>query len=139
MSRTCRTEPGVASSDATNICTRFDYDPKTDEYVINGHKWYISGAIRPECKVLITLGKTRFDGPVHTQQSMMIVPRDAPGVHILRPLAVFGHLHDHAEIVFDNVRVPASNLILGEGRGFEIAQGRCVFCPTPFPALQYLC
>jgi len=118
------TEPGVASSDATNISTRFDYDPKTDEYVINGHKWYISGAIRPECKVFITLGKTRFDGPIHTQQSMIIVPRDAPGVEILRPLGVFGHEHDHAEIIFNDVRVPASNLILGEGRGFEIAQGR---------------
>eukprot|EP00041_Stephanoeca_diplocostata_P012894 m.217606 g.217606 ORF g.217606 m.217606 type:complete len:458 (-) comp19132_c0_seq3:323-1696(-) len=118
------TEPGVASSDATNISTKFEYDAATDEYVVNGHKWYISGAIRPECKVFITLGKTRFDGPVHTQQSMLIVPRDAPGVQILRPLAVFGHEHDHAEIIFDNVRVPASNLLLGEGKGFEIAQGR---------------
>eukprot|EP00038_Savillea_parva_P020769 m.32429 g.32429 ORF g.32429 m.32429 type:complete len:458 (+) comp4888_c0_seq1:91-1464(+) len=118
------TEPGVASSDATNISTRFDYDAATDEYVVNGHKWYITGAIRPECKVFITLGKTRFNGPIHTQQSMLIVPRDAPGVKILRPLGVFGHEHDHAEIVFDNVRVPASNMILGEGRGFEIAQGR---------------
>jgi acyl-CoA dehydrogenase len=118
------TEPGVASSDATNISTKFEYDAATDEYVINGHKWYISGAIRPECKVLITLGKTRFGGNAHTQQSMLIVPRDAKGVNILRPCAVFGHEHDHAEIIFDNVRVPASNLILGEGKGFEIAQGR---------------
>jgi len=118
------TEPGVASSDATNISTRFDYDKATDEYVINGHKWYISGACRPECQVLITMGKTRFDGPIHQRQSMIIVPRHAPGVKILRPLAVFGHEHDHAEIIFDNVRVPASNMILGEGKGFEIAQGR---------------
>ena len=116
------TEPGVASSDATNISSRIDSDG--DEYVINGHKWYISGAIRPECKVFIFLGKTSFEGPLHTQQSMVIVPRDAPGVKILRPLGVFGHLHDHAEIIFDNVRVPKSSIILGEGRGFEIAQGR---------------
>jgi len=116
------TEPGVASSDATNISSSIEEDG--DEYVINGHKWYISGAVRPECKVFIFLGKTRFDGPRHTQQSMIIVPRDAPGVNIIRPLAVFGHVHDHAEIIFDDVRVPKSNMILGPGRGFEIAQGR---------------
>eukprot|EP00041_Stephanoeca_diplocostata_P012893 m.217602 g.217602 ORF g.217602 m.217602 type:complete len:287 (-) comp19132_c0_seq2:238-1098(-) len=85
------TEPGVASSDATNISTKFEYDAATDEYVVNGHKWYISGAIRPECKVFITLGKTRFDGPVHTQQSMLIVPRDAPGA--------CGAQHGHVLIV----------------------------------------
>jgi len=116
------TEPGVASSDATNISTRIERDG--DEYVVNGHKWWISGAIRPECKVFVLLGKTSFSGPLHQQQSMILVPRDAPGVNILRPLAVFGEEHDHAEIIFDNVRVPVGNIILGEGRGFEIAQGR---------------
>lgn len=116
------TEPGVASSDATNICTRIERDG--DEYVINGHKWWISGAIRPECKVFVLMGKTSFTGPIHSQQSMILVPRDAPGVNIIRPLAVFGAEHDHAEIIFDNVRVPVSNMLLGEGKGFEIAQGR---------------
>jgi len=116
------TEPGVASSDATNICTRIE--PDGDDYVINGHKWWISGAIRPECKVFILLGKTSFTGPIHQHQSMILVPKDAPGVKIIRGLAVFGHTEDHAEIIFDNVRVPKSNMILGEGRGFEIAQGR---------------
>merc|ERR550514_2248810 len=97
-----------------------------DQYVINGQKWYISGACRPECKVFIFLGRTVGDDGkgLHSQHSMIIVPRDAKGVNILRPLAVFGHEHDHAEIIFDNVRVPVSNMILGEGRGFEIAQGR---------------
>mmetsp|Transcript_58888 Transcript_58888/g.108772 ORF Transcript_58888/g.108772 Transcript_58888/m.108772 type:complete len:455 (-) Transcript_58888:34-1398(-) len=116
------TEPGVASSDATNIATRIEADG--NDYVINGHKWWISGAIRPECKLFVLLGRTSFTGPVHKQQSMILVPRDAPGVQILRPLAVFGEEHDHAEIIFDNVRVPKSNILLGEGGGFEIAQGR---------------
>merc|ERR1719207_126828 len=116
------TEPGGASSDATQICTKIERDG--NDYVINGHKWYISGAIRPECKIFILLGKTRFDGPAHSQQSMILVPKDTPGVNILRGLGVFGHIHDHAEIIFDNVRVPATNILLGEGRGFEIAQGR---------------
>jgi len=116
------TEPGVASSDATNISTRIDRDG--NEYVINGHKWWISGAYRPECKLFILLGKTSFTGPLHGQQSMILVPRDAPGVTFVRPLAVFGDEHDHAELVFDNVRVPVANMVLGEGRGFEIAQGR---------------
>merc|ERR1719428_1663835 len=116
------TEPGVASSDATNIATRIEADG--DEYVINGHKWWISGAIRPECKLFILLGMTRATGPLHTRQSMILVPSDAPGITILRGLGVFGHVHDHAEIILDNVRVPATNMILGEGRGFEIAQGR---------------
>ena len=115
------TEPGVASSDATNISTRIERDG--DNYVINGHKWWISGAFRPECKVMIVLGKTRFDGPRHSRQSMIIVPKDTPGVKLVRPLSVFGHDHDHAEIIFDNVVVPKENMILGEGRGFEIAQG----------------
>jgi len=116
------TEPGVASSDATNISTRIER--QGDEYVINGHKWYISGAIRPECKVAVLLGKTSETGPRHKRHSMILVPMDAPGVDVLRPLALFGHEHDHAEIIFKDVRVPASNMLLGEGRGFEIAQGR---------------
>merc|ERR1719401_2739212 len=118
----CMTEPGVASSDATNISCRIDADG--DDYVINGHKWWASGAIRPECKLLVVLGKTTFTGPLHKQQSMMLVPRDSPGVTILRGLKVFGHTGDHAEIIFHNVRVPKSAVVLGEGRGFEIAQGR---------------
>lgn len=116
------TEPGVASSDATNISSRIEREG--DSYVVNGHKWYISGAIRPECKLIVFLGKTSFSGPKHSRQSMILIPMDTPGVQIIRPLAVFGHEHDHAEIVFDNVRVPLSNIVLGEGRGFEIAQGR---------------
>lgn len=116
------TEPGVASSDATNICTSIR--PDGDEYVVNGHKWYISGAIRPECTVFILLGRTSETGPAHQRYSMILVPRDAPGVNILRPMAVFGHEHDHAEIVFKDVRVPRANLLWEEGRGFEIAQGR---------------
>merc|ERR1719265_1257535 len=117
------TEPGVASSDATNISTTFLRDG--DEYVINGHKWYISGACRPECKIFIMLGVTKgAGGELHNRHSMMLVPRDSPGVVIRRPLGVFGHIHDHAEIILNDVRVPASNILLGEGRGFEIAQGR---------------
>eukprot|EP00927_Polykrikos_kofoidii_P050104 TRINITY_DN44040_c0_g1_i1.p1 TRINITY_DN44040_c0_g1~~TRINITY_DN44040_c0_g1_i1.p1 ORF type:complete len:493 (+),score=87.48 TRINITY_DN44040_c0_g1_i1:214-1479(+) len=116
------TEPGVASSDATNISATIVRDG--DEYVINGHKWYISGACRPECKVFVFLGRSSDTGKTHGQHSMILVPRDAVGVTIVRPLGVFGHVHDHAEIVFDNVRVPVGNMLLGEGRGFEIAQGR---------------
>ncbi len=116
------TEPGVASSDATNICSTIRRDG--DEYVVDGHKWYISGAIRPECKLFVFLGRTATSGPRHRQHSMILVPRDAPGVKILRPCALFGHEHDHAEIVFEQVRVPASHLLAQEGRGFEIAQGR---------------
>ncbi|PAT37938.1 acyl-CoA dehydrogenase [Vandammella animalimorsus] len=119
------TEPAVASSDATNIETRIER--QGDEYVINGRKWWISGAGDPRCKVFITMGKSDFDAPRHAQQSMIVVPADTPGVKILRPLSVLGYddaPHGHMEMVFENVRVPAANILLGEGRGFEIAQGR---------------
>lgn len=116
------TEPGVASSDATNVCSSIKREG--DEYVINGHKWWISGSIRPECKVFVFMGKSFNTGPIHKRHSMILIPKDTPGVKIIRPMAVFGHEHDHAEIVFENVRVPASYMLLGEGRGFEIAQGR---------------
>ena len=118
------TEPGVASSDATNISASIRLDEEKEEYVINGHKWYISGACRPECKVFIFLGLSNPAAARHRQHSMILVPRDAKGVHIVRPLGLFGHIHDHAEILFKDVRVPKSNMLLGEGRGFEIAQGR---------------
>ncbi|HPU50446.1 MAG TPA: acyl-CoA dehydrogenase family protein [Burkholderiaceae bacterium] len=120
------TEPEVASSDATNIRCRIERDG--DHYVINGRKWYTSGAMNEDCRILIVMGKTDPDNPAtHHQQSMILVPRDTPGVHIVRDMQAFGYDHGpggHPEIVYDNVRVPASNIILGEGRGFEIAQGR---------------
>ncbi len=115
----------MASSDATNIQTSIQREG--DEYVVNGRKWYSSGAGSPHCAIFIVMGKTDPDAPRHAQQSMILVPRDAPGVQILRPLSVFGYddaPHGHMEVVLDNVRVPASNMLLGEGRGFEIAQGR---------------
>ncbi len=119
------TEPEVASSDATNIQCRIERDG--DHYVINGRKWWSSGAGDPRCAVYIVMGKTDPEAPRHSQQSMIVVPSNTPGIEVLRPLSVFGYddaPHGHMEVVLKNVRVPAGNILLGEGRGFEIAQGR---------------
>ncbi|KAJ2071959.1 hypothetical protein IW146_007712 [Coemansia sp. RSA 922] len=119
------TEPAVASSDATNICTRIER--QGEGYVVNGRKWWISGAGHPKCAVFITMGKTDLTASKYGQQSIVVVPADTPGVTVVRPLTVFGYddaPHGHCEVVFDNVWVPAENLILGEGRGFEVIQGR---------------
>ncbi|HZM78283.1 MAG TPA: acyl-CoA dehydrogenase family protein [Candidatus Limnocylindrales bacterium] len=122
----CMTEPEVASSDATNIETRIRRDG--DEYVIDGRKWWSSGAMNPNCRILIVMGKTDPEADRHRQQSMILVPRDTPGVEVKRPLAVFGSLDEshggHAEVIFTGARVPASNIIAGEGEGFGIAQAR---------------
>src|SRR3954451_19565670 len=118
------TEPAVASSDATNIALRIERDG--DEYVLNGRKWWISGALHPHCRILIAMGKTNFDGPRHRQQSMVLVPLDTPGVTIVRELSVFGYTDQegHGEVTFEDVRVPADNLIANEGDGFLISQAR---------------
>ncbi len=118
------TEPDVASSDATNIEMRIERDG--DEYVLNGRKWWTTGAIRERCRIFIVMGKTNPDGPPHRQQSMILVPRDAPGVTVTRNLTVFGYSHNegHGEVAFEDVRVPAANIIAEEGDGFLISQAR---------------
>jgi acyl-CoA dehydrogenase len=119
------TEPDVASSDATNI--RLRIEKQGAEYVLNGRKWWTSGILHPHCEIMIVMGKSNPDADPHSQQSQILVPRNTPGVKVVRHLPVFGYddaPHGHGEVLFENVRVPVENLILGEGRGFEIAQGR---------------
>jgi acyl-CoA dehydrogenase len=118
------TEPDVASSDATNIALRIDKDG--GDYVLNGRKWWISGALHPHCRILIVMGKTNPEGPRHQQQSQILVPLDTPGVTVVRGLPVFGYQDQegHAELLFEDVRVPAANLVAGEGEGFLISQAR---------------
>jgi acyl-CoA dehydrogenase len=119
------TEPAVASSDATNV--QCSIERVGDEYVINGRKWFSTGAGHPKCEIFIVMGKTDPSAAKHQQQSMVLVPRHTPGVNILRPLSTFGYdeaPHGHMEIELKDVRVPVSNVLLGEGRGFEVAQGR---------------
>jgi acyl-CoA dehydrogenase len=119
------TEPAVASSDATNIQCEIRRDG--DDYVINGRKWWSSGVGDPRCAIFIVMGKTDAEAPRHSQQSMILVPANTPGITILRHLPIFGYddaPHGHMEVLLENVRVPVSNILLGEGRGFEIAQGR---------------
>ena len=121
------TEPDVASSDATNMELKIERDG--DEYVLNGRKWWTTNVIGPKCKLMLVMGKSNPNGPRHQQHSTIIVPTDTPGVTIARPLRVFGEYHSpggEGDVIFRNVRVPVTNLILGEGRGFEIAQGRLV-------------
>jgi acyl-CoA dehydrogenase len=125
------TEPDVASSDATNIALRIERTPRGDgvagdEYVLNGRKWWASGVHHPHCRILIVMGKTNPDGPRHQQQSMVLVPLDTPGVTVVRSLPVFGYQDQegHAELLFEDVRVPVENLIAGEGEGFLISQAR---------------
>ncbi|KAI9334142.1 acyl-CoA dehydrogenase/oxidase [Obelidium mucronatum] len=121
------TEPLVASADATNIETRIARDEQAREYVINGRKWWISGAGDPRCKVFLVMGKTNPAAKKHLQQSVVIVPADTPGIKVIRPMTIFGYddaIHGHCEITFTDVRVPFENIVLGEGRGFEIVQGR---------------